>query len=180
MIQHRLHREYYICDQRSVGQYVSVSGRHDQIFITVGHLWPLCRGMPPWWGDGSVMYSHNSLSLCDPSPSWPHLTVSFETTKKTPWPQSASKLYWLSDRYLSAKLVPAFADRGCNVVSVMDPYGCILGFLDRSSYFFFQAAPQLYSQGWVDPVPHPLHLRKSGSTRKRTRTSESVVRNSDH
>jgi hypothetical protein len=30
------------------------------------------------------------------------------------------------------------------VVSLMDPYGRILGFLDRS-YFFFQVAPQLYS-----------------------------------
>jgi hypothetical protein len=28
-----------------------------------------------------------------------------------------------------------FADRGCHVVSVMDPYGRILGFLDRSHYF---------------------------------------------
>jgi hypothetical protein len=32
---------------------------------------------------------------------------------------------------LSAKLVPTFADRGCNVVSVTDPYGRILDFLDR-------------------------------------------------
>jgi hypothetical protein len=28
-----------------------------------------------------------------------------------------------------------FEDRGCHVVSVSDPYGCILGFLDRSRYF---------------------------------------------
>jgi hypothetical protein len=27
------------------------------------------------------------------------------------------------------------ADRGCHVVSVTDPYGRILGFLDRSRYF---------------------------------------------
>jgi hypothetical protein len=26
-------------------------------------------------------------------------------------------------------------DRRCHVVSVTDPYGCILGFLDRSRYF---------------------------------------------
>jgi hypothetical protein len=32
-------------------------------------------------------------------------------------------------------------------VSVTDPYGRILGFLDRSRYFFFQVAPQLYSRG---------------------------------
>jgi hypothetical protein len=28
-----------------------------------------------------------------------------------------------------------FADRGCHVVSVTDPYGSILGFLDKSRYF---------------------------------------------
>jgi hypothetical protein len=31
--------------------------------------------------------------------------------------------------------LPTFADRGCHVVSVTDPYGRILGFLDRSRYF---------------------------------------------
>jgi hypothetical protein len=40
--------------------------------------------------------------------------------------------------------VPTFADRGRHVVSVTDPYGHILGFIDRSRYFFFQAAPQFY------------------------------------
>jgi hypothetical protein len=40
--------------------------------------------------------------------------------------------------------------------------GRILGFLDRNSYFSF-LAPQLYSRGWVDSVPDPLLLRKSGS-----------------
>jgi hypothetical protein len=37
------------------------------------------------------------------------------------------------------------------VISVTDPYGRILGFL-----LFFQAAPQLYSRGRVDPVPDQL------------------------
>jgi hypothetical protein len=46
---------------------------------------------------------------------------------------------------LSAKLVPTFADRGCRVVSATDPHGRILGFLDRSRYYFFKVAPQLYS-----------------------------------
>jgi hypothetical protein len=49
--------------------------------------------------------------------------------KKNPWPESASELYRPSDRRLSAKLVQTFAERGCHVVSVMDPYGRILGFL---------------------------------------------------
>jgi hypothetical protein len=33
------------------------------------------------------------------------------------------------------------------MVSVMDPHGRDIGFLDRIRYFFFQAASQLYSQG---------------------------------
>jgi hypothetical protein len=40
-----------------------------------------------------------------------------------------SELYRPSDRCLSGKLVPTFADRGCHVVCVTDSYSCILGFL---------------------------------------------------
>jgi hypothetical protein len=64
-----------------------------------------------------------------------------------PWPESAGKLYRPRDRRLSEKLVEIFADKGCRVVSVTDPYGRILGFPDRSRYFFFQVNPQLYSRG---------------------------------
>jgi hypothetical protein len=53
-----------------------------------------------------------------------------EKKKPPPWPQSDSELYRPSDRRLSAKLVPIFADRGCHVVSVTNPYGRILDFLD--------------------------------------------------
>jgi hypothetical protein len=64
-------------------------------------------------------------------------------------------------------LVPTFADRGCHVVGVTDPYSINLGFLDRSCYFFFRAAPQLYSLGSVDTVPYPLPLRKCGNAGNR-------------
>jgi hypothetical protein len=67
-----------------------------------------------------------------------------------------------ADRRLSAKLVSTFENRGCHVGRVTDPYGRIFGFLDLSRYFFFfQAAPQLYSRGWLDPVSDPLLLRIS-------------------
>jgi hypothetical protein len=91
---------------------------------------------------------------------------------------SASDLYRPSDRCLSTKLVPTFADRGCGVISATDPYGRILGFLDRSRYLLFYVPPQLYSRGWVEPAPDPLLLRKSASAGNRTRTSGSVARNS--
>jgi hypothetical protein len=67
--------------------------------------------------------------------------------KKAQWTESTSELYRPSDRRLSAKLVPTFVDRGCQVVRFTNPYGRILGFLDRSRYFFFQVAPQLYLRG---------------------------------
>jgi hypothetical protein len=68
-------------------------------------------------------------------------------TKKTPLPESASELYRQSNRRLSAKLVSTFADRGCHMVSVIDPNGRIRRFLDRSFYFFFQVARHLFSRG---------------------------------
>jgi hypothetical protein len=69
-----------------------------------------------------------------------------------------------------------FADILYHVISPTYPHG----FLDRSSNYFFQVAPQLYSRGWVNPVSDPLLLRKSGSAGNRARTSGSAVRNSDH
>jgi hypothetical protein len=78
------------------------------------------------------------------------------------------------------------------VVSVTDLHGLILGFLDRSPYFFFQVAPQLYSlkqkkllglssrANYTDRIPDPLLLRKSGSAGNRTRISGSVASEFDH
>jgi hypothetical protein len=68
----------------------------------------------------------------------------------------------------------------CRMVSATDPHSRISGFLDRSRYFFFQVAPQLYSRGCVDLVPDPPLLRKSGNARNLTQTSGSVATNSDH
>jgi hypothetical protein len=65
--------------------------------------------------------------------SWGEITSGGK--KKTPWSESASEPYRPSDLRLSAKWLPTFADRGCYMVSVTDPYGRILGFLDRSRYF---------------------------------------------
>jgi hypothetical protein len=36
-------------------------------------------------------------------------------------------------------------------------------------HFLFKVAPQLHSRGWMDPVPHTLLLKKSGSAMNRTR-----------
>jgi hypothetical protein len=60
------------------------------------------------------------------------------------WSTTDKELPRIHDR---EKLVPTFAGRGCHVVSVTNPYGRILGFLDRSHYYFFRVAPQLYLRG---------------------------------
>jgi hypothetical protein len=74
--------------------------------------------------------------------------LSVEVTQlNPPCPESTSELYRPSDRRLSSKLVPTFADRRCHVVSVTDSYRRILAFLDQSRYFLFQVTPQLYPRG---------------------------------
>jgi hypothetical protein len=68
--------------------------------------------------------------------------------------QTTNKLLDLSPRANYTERKPLvgevelnFADRGCHVVSMTDPYCCVFDFLDRSLYFFFRVAPQLYSGG---------------------------------
>jgi hypothetical protein len=39
-----------------------------------------------------------------------------------------------------------FADRGCHVVRVTDPYGRILGFLDRSRYFLSSSSSVVFTR----------------------------------
>jgi hypothetical protein len=97
--------------------------------------------------------------------------VEFVSHWKTPWPESASELYQPSDSRLSAKLVPNFADVGCRVVSAMDSHGRSFGFLDRSSYFYFQVAPQLYSRGRVDPE----HICYVNTFMRKARVSKLVL-----
>jgi hypothetical protein len=53
-------------------------------------------------------------------------------------------------------------------------------FSRQEQLLFYQVAPQLYSRGWVDPVPDPLLFFFFGSAGNWTRASGSVAKNSDH
>jgi hypothetical protein len=74
-----------------------------------------------------------------------------------------NSMVWVRERTVPTERPPLvgevsfnfFVGRGCRVVDRI--FGC----LDRSRYYFFQVASQLYSRGWVDPVPDPLLPRKS-------------------
>jgi hypothetical protein len=96
--------------------------------------------------------------------------------KKTPWSESE-----LHDR-----VTAACRRNDCQLLRIRGPRGQRDGSLRSYSRFsrqepllFYQVAPQLYSRGWVDPVPDPLHY-VYGSAGNRTRASGSVSKNSDH
>jgi hypothetical protein len=81
---------------------------------------------------------------------------------------------------LSAKLVPTLAERGVSRSQCggsLRPYS---RFSRQKQLLFYQVAPLLYSRGWVESVPDPIFLRKSGSAGNWTRTSGSVARPLDH
>jgi hypothetical protein len=76
---------------------------------------------------------------------------------KTPWPESASLLYRPSDRRLLVKLVPSFADGGCRMISLTDPYGRVLDFLYRSCYFSFKYLLNFsHENEWIPLQTHYL------------------------
>jgi hypothetical protein len=59
-----------------------------------------------------------------------HSSITIRTKgHESPWSESASELYWPSDRLLSAKIVPTSANTVCHVVSVTDSYDRTVGFL---------------------------------------------------
>jgi hypothetical protein len=84
-----------------------------------------------------AIFSHASLAIkqslltlySSVNRNWCFNILNFEYS--LPWPEFASELYRPS---LLAKLVPTFADKGCRMVSATDPYGRILGFIDRKMF----------------------------------------------
>jgi hypothetical protein len=44
---------------------------------------------------------------------------------------------------LTGEVNAKFAAKGCRVISVTDPYGHILDFLDHSPHVFFQVSPSV-------------------------------------
>jgi hypothetical protein len=87
--------------------------------------------------------------------------------------KQTNKLRGLSpraNRHLSAKLVPTFADKGVSRSQRSGSRTDVISiFYTWSRYVFFQ----LYSRGWVDPVPETPLIRISCSAGNRTRTSHS-------
>jgi hypothetical protein len=79
--------------------------------------------------DASSYWHFSTFGMWNSFPKFSALSsFTLYTQKQTLWPETACRP---SDRRLSEKLVSTFADRGCQAVSVTDPYGRNLGFLDH-------------------------------------------------
>jgi hypothetical protein len=152
----------------------------------ITHIILFCRAMLVWWLPSYNLYAesyierklvrlgaHCSIFFTQPQRQHRELGSTmcysinvirnrFMWMNKLKKLNSVSELYPSSNHRLMAKLVSTFADRGCHVIRVTDPYCRILGFLDWSRYFFYQVA-QLYSWGRVYPVPDLLLFRKSST-----------------
>jgi hypothetical protein len=130
--------------------------------IFVLSLWPPCclffpLGRFRYRLSVSLQNSHCPTVIQISKQYWPQRVKETYTSYHKGYNSMASvrkELYRRIDRCLSVKLVPTF----CQVLSVTNSCGRILGFLDRSRYYCFQVAPQLHSRGWVDQVPEQFLL----------------------
>jgi hypothetical protein len=97
--------------------------------------------------------------------------ISGNNKKQTPWFSVHKRNILTQQTDIGRRiLVPTSVDRGVlRGQRSRTPTAVNLSFLDRSRYFFFPVASHLSSQGWGEPVPHPLLLRKSGGAGNRTK-----------
>jgi hypothetical protein len=85
-----------------------------------------------------------------------------------------SFMAWVCKETIPTKRLPLVSEVSANFLRIVSRDQCNRSplpysrFLGRRNYYFFQAAPQVYLRGRVDPIPDPLLLRKSGSAGNRT------------
>jgi hypothetical protein len=103
------------------------------------------------------------------------------------WDIQLKKLHGLSPRANYTDRATAATRRsGCQLLRIegatwsawsLRPYSRISR---KEPLLFYKVAPQLYSRGWVDPVPDRLLLFFFDSAGNRTRASGFIAKNSDH
>jgi hypothetical protein len=106
--------------------------------------------------------------------------VSAKTNKK-----KTNSMVWVRERTIPTERPPLVGEVIANFCGWRVPRGQRDGSLRPYSRFsrqepllFYQVAPQLYSRGWVGPVPDPLLFFCSAGNR--TRAPGSVAKNSEH
>jgi hypothetical protein len=167
-------------------------GRH----LTPSHTYNTHnRNLSPIYFTLSKILSVLSDEILKLSCSWPTLLTFMQRAtldSLLPWlPELSSHCYkknsmvWVRERTIPTERPPPVGEVIANFCGERVPRGQRDGSLRPYSRFsrqepllFYQVAPQLYSQGSVDPIQDPLLF--FGSAGNRTRASGSVARNSDH
>jgi hypothetical protein len=122
--------------------------------------------------------SHNPTDLHDllrgqPQPGEPNLVLdhSHPQVPLTNSPIQTNSVALVREPTIPTEQPPLAGEISANVC----------GFLDRSLYYFFQVAPQLYSGGWVDSFRHTHNFSENlVAPGTEPRISCSAARNSHH
>jgi hypothetical protein len=125
------------------------------VFISVGSLFTVLIFIVAIYMVMSLPLSACLLLLmadnCSSAPVPPsaQLPTSFRCKKKR-----TNSVAWGRERTIPTERPPFVGQVSDNVCGTTwsawrIPYGRNFGFLDRSRYFFFKEAPQLYSRGWI-------------------------------
>jgi hypothetical protein len=145
-------REVWSKNERSIAGIVSwIPTRGMNVCVRLLGLWlPACR-----------------LKRCDGllprsgSPFW--LCIESRNRKKKMWPRSDRVDYNKKNSTIPTERSPLVGEvsanllriKGCRVVSKMDPYGRILAFLDRNSYFFLSSSSSIILTRLAGPCSTP-------------------------
>jgi hypothetical protein len=128
----------------------TTNNNNNNINVALVHERTISTERPPFVAEVSTNFLTDSgshvVGVTDP---YGHILAFLERTTTT---NNNNDVALVHERTISTERPPLVAevstnfltDSGCHVVSVTDPFGRILGCLDRSHYFFFQVAPQLY------------------------------------
>jgi hypothetical protein len=117
-------------------QYTSTADR--RYIRKCKHTHTLSRSLSRWEQAVSAAQNIGSISRNNPNLNWGRSGILVLTRRNIHSLHSLSPPANYTDRATAAcrrSDCQHFADRGYHVVSVTDPYGRILGFLDRSRYF---------------------------------------------
>jgi hypothetical protein len=100
--------------------------------------------------------------------------------QRTPWPEIASELYRPSDRRVSAKLMPTFADRGCRVVSARIPIPYSRLSRPETSLFLPSSSSVVLNEAEWTPCQTHCFSENLIAPAIEPGTFASIARNSDH
>jgi hypothetical protein len=140
---HMIHEFYYLnceCKLYALGRIIIGLYNLKQMKRIFACVWTHQINLSRW-----LLYSYRLTNqLRSQALLWPFGGVVLSNTLPS---INLNSMVWVRERTIPTErpqlvgdVGANFADRGCHVVTLTDPYCCILDFLDRSRYFFFPSS----------------------------------------